>query len=119
MDVSLFICLFFFFCLCTGNKMYWCLFSGLPGVKGEPGANGLPGLPGLSGAKGEAGLPGLPGLMGKRRNKNKIDFFLGWDLAEWSERCISIPKITRSNPSGGSELTFCSDLLLTARGGST
>jgi hypothetical protein len=44
---------------------------------------------------------------------------LGWDLAEWSERCASIPKITGSNPSGGSELTFRSDLLLTARGGST
>jgi hypothetical protein len=44
---------------------------------------------------------------------------LGWDLAEWSERCASVPKITGSNPSCGSELTFCSDLLLTARGGST
>jgi hypothetical protein len=42
-----------------------------------------------------------------------------WDLAEWSERCSSIPKITGSHPSGGSELTFRSDLLLTARGGST
>jgi hypothetical protein len=41
------------------------------------------------------------------------------DLAEWSERCVSIPKITGSNPSGGSELTFHSDLLLTARGDST
>jgi hypothetical protein len=40
----------------------------------------------------------------------------GWDLAEWSERCTSIPKITGSNPNGGSELTFRSDLLLTARG---
>jgi hypothetical protein len=39
----------------------------------------------------------------------------GWDLAEWSERCASIPKITGSNPSGGSQLTFRSDLLLTAR----
>jgi hypothetical protein len=44
---------------------------------------------------------------------------LGWDLAEWLERCDSIPKITASNPSGGSEFTFRSDLLLTARGGST
>jgi hypothetical protein len=43
----------------------------------------------------------------------------GWDLAEWSERCASVPKITGSNPSGGNELTFRSDLLLTARGGST
>jgi hypothetical protein len=43
----------------------------------------------------------------------------GWDLVEWSERCASIPKVTGSNPSGGSELTFCSDLLLTARGGCT
>jgi hypothetical protein len=43
----------------------------------------------------------------------------GWDLAEWSERCASIPQITGSNPSGGSELHFRSDLLLTARGGST
>jgi hypothetical protein len=44
---------------------------------------------------------------------------MGWDLAEWSERCASIPKITGSNPSGGSKLTFRSDLLLTASGGST
>jgi hypothetical protein len=42
-----------------------------------------------------------------------------WDLAEWSERCASIPKITGSNRSGGSELTFRSDLLLTDRGGCT
>jgi hypothetical protein len=26
----------------------------------------------------------------------------GWDLAEWLERCASIPKITGSNPSDGS-----------------
>jgi hypothetical protein len=43
----------------------------------------------------------------------------GWDLAEWSERCASILKITGSNPSGDSDLTFRSDFLLTARGGST
>jgi hypothetical protein len=42
-----------------------------------------------------------------------------WDLAEWLERCASIPNITGLNPSGGSELTFRSDLLLTAWGGST
>jgi hypothetical protein len=41
------------------------------------------------------------------------------DLAQWSERCASIPKIAGSNSSGGRELTFRSDLLLTARGGST
>jgi hypothetical protein len=35
----------------------------------------------------------------------------GWGLVEWLERCASIPMITRSNPSGGSELTFRSDLL--------
>jgi hypothetical protein len=48
---------------------------------------------------------------------NSIDvhmFILGWVV-----RSASIPKITGSNPSGGSELTICSDLLLTARGGST
>jgi hypothetical protein len=28
---------------------------------------------------------------------------MGWDLAEWSERCTSISKIAGSNPSGGSE----------------
>jgi hypothetical protein len=43
----------------------------------------------------------------------------GWDLVEWLEMCASIPMITSSNPSGGSEFTFRSDLLLTARGGST
>jgi hypothetical protein len=46
-------------------------------------------------------------------------FFFLWDLVEWLQRCASIPMITSSNPSGGSELTFGSDLLLTARGGST
>jgi hypothetical protein len=40
-----------------------------------------------------------------------------WDLVEWLERCASIPMITGSNPSGDSEFTFRSDLLLTARGG--
>jgi hypothetical protein len=40
-------------------------------------------------------------------------------LVEWSERCASIPKIAGSNPSGVSELTFRSELLLTAIGGST
>jgi hypothetical protein len=44
---------------------------------------------------------------------------VGWDLAERSERCNGIPKIAGSNPSGGSELTFRSDLLLTVRGSST
>jgi hypothetical protein len=34
-----------------------------------------------------------------------------WDLAEWSERCANIPKVTGSNPCSGSELTFRSDLL--------
>jgi hypothetical protein len=42
-----------------------------------------------------------------------------WDLAERSERCASFPKVTGSNPSGGSESTFRSDLLLTARGSRT
>jgi hypothetical protein len=42
-----------------------------------------------------------------------------WNLAEWSERCASMPKISGSNPSGGSELTFCSGLLLTVTDGST
>jgi hypothetical protein len=35
------------------------------------------------------------------------------------ERCARISKITGSNPSSGSGLTFHSDLLLTARDGST
>jgi hypothetical protein len=39
-------------------------------------------------------------------------------LVEWLERCASIPLITSSNPSSGSEFTFRSDLLLTARDGS-
>jgi hypothetical protein len=52
--------------------------------------------------------------------QNMVHFWaFGWDLAEWLERCASIPKITGSNPSGGSEFTFHSYLLLTARGGST
>jgi hypothetical protein len=40
-------------------------------------------------------------------------------MVEWSERRASIPKITGSNPSGGSEITFLSDLLLIAIGSST
>jgi hypothetical protein len=48
-----------------------------------------------------------------------VKFNRRWDLAEWSERFASIPKITGSIPSGASELTFRSDLLLTATGGST
>jgi hypothetical protein len=43
----------------------------------------------------------------------------GWDLVKWLERCASIPMITSSNPRGGNEFSFCPDLLLTARGGST
>jgi hypothetical protein len=43
----------------------------------------------------------------------------GWGLVEWLERCASVPMITSSNPSGGSEFIFRSDLLLTARGGCT
>jgi hypothetical protein len=42
---------------------------------------------------------------------------IGGGTAEWLRRCASISKIASSNPSGGSELTFRSDLLLTARGG--
>jgi hypothetical protein len=48
-----------------------------------------------------------------------VCYKMGWDLAEWLERCASIMKITGSNPSGGSEFTFRSDLLSTARGGCT
>jgi hypothetical protein len=40
-------------------------------------------------------------------------------LAECLERCADILKITGSNPISGSELTFRSDMLLTARGGCT
>jgi hypothetical protein len=57
-----------------------------------------------------------------KRDKNKLtrrEKETGWDLAEWSERCASILTIIGLNPSGGSELTFCFDLLLTARGNST
>jgi hypothetical protein len=39
-------------------------------------------------------------------------------MADWSERCASIPEIAGSNPSGGSKLTLPSDLLLVARGSS-
>jgi hypothetical protein len=45
-------------------------------------------------------------------------FLLQWDLTERSERCASSPMIAGSNPSGGSELTFRFDLLLTAIGSS-
>jgi hypothetical protein len=53
------------------------------------------------------------------KNAEKRTEIMGWDMVEWLERCASIPMIKSSNPSGGSKLTFRSDLLLTARGGST
>jgi hypothetical protein len=58
-------------------------------------------------------------VFGLRGVLSSAEVVWGWDLAEWSERCAIIPKITGSNPSGGSELTFRSDLLLTERGCST
>jgi hypothetical protein len=54
-----------------------------------------------------------------RKTKQEEELKSGWYLAKWLEMCASISKITCSNPSGGSELTFRSDLLLTARGCST
>jgi hypothetical protein len=69
----------------------------------------------------------LNGVRKKERKKERDDVSMtdntlhaiGWDLAQWSEKCASILKITGLNPSGGSELTFHSDLLLTATGCST
>jgi hypothetical protein len=52
-------------------------------------------------------------------NRDTTNKLWGWDLIEWLERCASIPMITSSNPSSGSQFTFRSDLLLTARGGCT
>jgi hypothetical protein len=52
-------------------------------------------------------------------DENYMQELMGWDLAEWLERCASIPNVTGLNLSGGSESTFCSDWLLTARGGRT
>jgi hypothetical protein len=43
---------------------------------------------------------------------------MGWDVAEWLERCPCMPMVAGSRPSSGSEPTFCSDLLLTARSSS-
>jgi hypothetical protein len=58
-----------------------------------------------------------PNHMGLRGHSvSRVSGASGWDLAEWLERCANIPKITGSNPCGGSELPFRSDLLLTARG---
>jgi hypothetical protein len=56
-------------------------------------------------------------VIAKRLTESKVSMKmkwndkLEWDLAEWSERCASIAKTTGLNPSGGSELTFRSDLL--------
>jgi hypothetical protein len=46
--------------------------------------------------------------------------YLYWDgtWASGRRSALSIPKIIGSNPSGGSEVTFRSDLLMTARGSS-
>jgi hypothetical protein len=43
----------------------------------------------------------------------------GWDMAEWSERCACMPNVAGLSPSGGSESTFRSDLLLTGRSRTT
>jgi hypothetical protein len=56
--------------------------------------------------------------MNKNNKTFKFMLYMGWDLVEWLERCASIPMITSANPSSGSEFTFRSVLLLTARGGS-
>jgi hypothetical protein len=45
-------------------------------------------------------------VWGTRATRTRSLSLGGWNLAEWSERCASIPKITGSNPSGGSKLTF-------------
>jgi hypothetical protein len=63
--------------------------------------------------------PNLKPVVAHQPAKSTNTCTKGWDLVEWLERCASIPMITSSNPSGGSEFTFRSDLLLTARGGST
>jgi hypothetical protein len=52
-------------------------------------------------------------------NPVQVFYLIKWDLVKWLERCASIPMITSLNPTGGSEFTFRSDLLLSARGGST
>jgi hypothetical protein len=44
---------------------------------------------------------------------------VGVGLGQVVRECSSVLKVTGSNPSGGSESTFCSDLLLTAKGSST
>jgi hypothetical protein len=46
----------------------------------------------------------------------RAHFIWGETWPSGQKRCASIPKVTGSNPSGGSELTFRSDLLLTAIG---
>jgi hypothetical protein len=51
-------------------------------------------------------------------NELQCHFIWGWDLAEWSERCTNMLKVAGWNPSDGSESTFPSDLLSTARGSS-
>jgi uncharacterized membrane protein len=42
-------------------------------------------------------------MMRRRRSRRRMVMSPEWDLAEWSERCASIQKITGSNPSSGSE----------------
>jgi hypothetical protein len=44
----------------------------------------------------------------------RSEHVIWWDLAEWSERCASIPKIIGLNPSGGSD-TLCSQRLESPR----
>jgi hypothetical protein len=51
-------------------------------------------------------------------NVNAGTYTVKGDLAEWSERCACVPKVAGSSPTGGSESTFRSDWLLTARGSS-
>jgi hypothetical protein len=70
---------------------------------------------------GKKGLRSGPGKHGKQKASatgtlSLVDW--GWDLAELSERCASMPKVAGLNPSGGSESSSRSDLLLTARSSS-
>jgi hypothetical protein len=62
-------------------------------------------------------------VMSRQETESSIKAYLvcvGWTWPSGQRLlCASIPRITGSNPSGSSKLTFRSDLLFTARGGST
>lgn len=55
-------------------------FSGIPGLRGHPGADGRPGPAGLDGAPGYPGEKGLAGINGKHGRDGAVSFLVEYDV---------------------------------------